>query len=144
MTQVTYTTESLQDETSFPCNCCGRPIHEAAGWLRENGDEIACYQYRWSEGHDAAFSMAVAGTTGDVMRPGHVTVSAHWNDGRLRFSVLEPGASAWDDSDDFGPVQSPERALDPSGLYPDLWTLVDAITRAEPRLAERIGALDRS
>jgi hypothetical protein len=136
-----YSTEALTEESTVTCNCCGRPIYEGAGWLLQGEDEVACYDYRWSEGHEVAFTMVVAGTADGHMRPGQVAVSARQAGGEIIFSVLEPDQSVWTDSEDFGPILSRDEALDPVGLYPDLWSLVDAIVDHESRLVSRIKAL---
>ena len=103
--------------------------------------EKACYMYRWAEGHEVAFSLAVAGTVGEHMRDGFVAISCRQKDADLSFSVYEPADAPWGDTDDFGPLLSRTQALDPQGFYPDLWELVDRITELEPRLADRIRSL---
>ena len=139
--ETMYTTEPLNDEVIITCTCCGRPIHEGSGWLLAGDDEVACYEYRWSEGHEVAFAMVLTGATDGYMRPGQVSITAWESGGEMVFSVVEPGQSVWNDSEDFGPVLSRAEALDPTGLYPDLWPLVDAIVDHEPRIAHRIKAL---
>lgn len=132
------TTEPVGHESTEPCTCCGRSIFEGAGWLLRGDKEIANYSYRWSDGHEVAFSLAVAGTNAEHMRDGFVVVSCRQQDTDLSFSVCEPKDAPWGETQHLGSVLTREQALDPQGLYPDLWSLVDSITELEPRLADRI------
>jgi hypothetical protein len=135
-------TEPIGAEEADSCPCCGRPIYEGTGWLLEGESEKAFYVYRWAEGHEVAFSLAVAGTVGEHMRNGFVAISCRQEDSNLNFSVYEAADSPWGDTDEFGPLLSRAQALDPEGLYPDLWGLVDRITELEPRLADRISFIN--
>ena len=132
------TTEPVDSEHTEACTCCGRSIFEGTGWLLQGDRELANYSYRWSDGHDIAFSLAIAGTDGEHMRNGFVVVSCRRKDTDLSYSVVEPEDAAWGTTENLGPVLTREQALDPRGLYPDLWSLVDAISELEPRLAARI------
>ena len=136
-----YSTDTVDAESTSACACCGRSVYEGTGWLLRGDDEVACYLYRWAEGHEVAFSLAVAGTKDGYMRPGFVAVSCRQKGGDMSFSVAEAADSPWQDSESFGPVLSRQEALDSNGLYPDLWHLVDTIVALEPRLAQRISAL---
>jgi hypothetical protein len=136
--EVGYTTESLETESSLPCPCCGRPIHHGTGWLLRGDEELAFYSYRWTEGHEARFYLAVAGTTSGHMRQGFAVVSCRRRGDDLHYTAVGPEESPWEDSETLGRVLSREEALNPHGLYPDLWSLTDAIAQHEPRLAERI------
>jgi hypothetical protein len=136
-----YTIETRDTETTTECSCCGRPVHQATAWLLHGNDDLACYRYRWAEGHDIVFSLAVAATEKGYMRPGFVAVSCHRQGENLSYAVIEPAESPWEDSESLGPGLSRQDALDPNGLYPDLWQLVDTIVEHEPRLAQRITAL---
>ena len=136
-----YTTEVVETETTSDCVCCGCPTHQGTGWLLRGDDELASYRYRWVEGHDIAFSLAVAGTESGFMRPGFVAVSCCQKGEDLSYTVIEPPDSPWEDSESLGPVLSRQEALRPNGLYSDLWHLVDTIVEHEPRLAQRIKAL---
>ena len=136
-----YTTQAVEAEATSACSCCGRSVHQGTGWLLRGEEEAACYRYRWAEGHDVAFSLAVAGTIEGSMRPGFVAVSCHQKGEDLSYSVTEPADSPWQESESLGPVLSRLEALDANGHYPDLWHLVDTIVQHEPRLAQRISAL---
>ena len=137
-----YATEPEGAESTSPCACCGRSVFNGTGWLLRGSDEAAFYLYRWADGHEVAFSLAVAGSTQEGhMRPGFVAVSCRQAGADLSYSVSEPQDSPWADSEDFGPVLSRQDALDPQLHYPDLWHLVDTIVELEPRLAQRITAL---
>ena len=139
-----YTAEALGTENTTSCACCGRSIFEGEGWLLKGDDEILFYRYRWADGHKTAFSMAIAATDEEgYMRPGFVAVSCTERDGQLCFSVNEPDDSSWSDSKEFGPVLTRDLALNPQGVYPDLWQLVDTLVGVEPRLARRISGLQR-
>jgi hypothetical protein len=84
--------------------------------------------------------VAVAGTVGEHMRNGFVSVSCRRRGRDLSYSVVEPKDSHWADSEEFGPVLPRQSALDPHGLYSDLWQLVDRIVSLESRIANRISS----
>ena len=136
-----YTTEAVDTETASECPCCGRTVHEGTGWLLNGTDELACYIYRWTEGHEVAFDLAVAGTEAGLMRHGFVALSCRQQGGDIHFSVTEPADSPWEDSEELGPVLTRQDALESNGSYTDLWHLVDRIVEHEPRLVQRIKAL---
>jgi hypothetical protein len=139
--QASYSTEPVGAESATACTCCGRPIFEGSGWLLQGEEELACYAYRWAEGHEMRFMLAIAGTTAGVMRSGYVVISCARIDESLHYSVVEPDESPWGSSEEYGRPLSREEALASNGLYPDLWQLNDEIVRHEPRLAQRILAL---
>jgi hypothetical protein len=134
----THTTEAQGDEQTSACSDRGRPIYEGSGWLLCKDQELAFYNYRWSEGHEARFILSVAGTKEEFMRPGFVVVSCREVDSALHYSVVSPEDAYWTNSEHFGPVLSRDQAIGENGVYPDLWTFVDDIARLEPRLAQRI------
>ena len=133
----TYETEPRGDEEIESCPDCGRSIYEGMGILIRDGSDLATYAYRWSEGHESRFSLAIAGVTDGVMRDGFVVVSSHSVGDDLHFSVVDPADAPWGDTEEFGRVLNRNEALNGSS-YPDLFDLVDAITQYEPRLVSRI------
>ena len=144
MVMAEYTSEPTGIESKSACECCGRAIYEGRGWLLCEGQPVACYEYRWSEGHEVAFALAVSGVDGEHMREGFVAIGCRQVNGDLSYSVTEAANSPWQESEIFGPLLSRQEALDPSGKYPDLWLLVDAITAREARLSTRILKLFRA
>lgn len=134
---TSFVAEQRGDEVTEDCPDCGRPIHEGEGILVADGEDLAWYAYRWSEGHDCRFQLAVAGVTDDEMRDGFVVLSASLKDGDLAFSVVELEDSPWGDSEQLGRVLTRAEALE-GPLYPDLFPLADAIVAHDARLAERI------
>ena len=132
-----YVAEQRGEEQTDSCPDCGRAIHEGEGILVGDGVDMAWYAYRWSEGHDARFSLAVAGVTDGHMRDGFVVLSASLRGGNLAFSVMEEAESPWGDSEQLGRVLSREEALE-GPLYPDLFPLADAIVAHDTRLSGRI------
>lgn len=135
---ASFVTEPVKNELSRPCPCCGRSIHEGSGWLLAGNEERACYSYRWSEGHDVRFILAIAGVTAGEMRQGFAIVSCAKIGEALQYSAINPEGSPWEASDAIGRPLTREEVLAPEGPYPDLWQLTDAIVQHEPRLAERI------
>jgi hypothetical protein len=114
-------------------------VHEGHGWLLRGEDEVACYAYRWVEGHEIKFLLAIAGTTASGhMRNGFAVVSCSQQGQDLHYSAVDPDQSPWEESDELGRPLTREEALDPAGAYPDLWELTDAIALYEPRLESRI------
>ncbi|MGO4549585.1 hypothetical protein AB4059_00555 [Lysobacter sp. 2RAF19] len=113
-------------------------MHQGSGWLLRGDEEIAFYSYRWTDGHEIRFFLAVAGTASGHMRQGFAVVSCQRLGDDLYYTAVDSEASPWEDSEMMGRVLSREEALDPHGLYPDLWSLTDAIAQHEPRLAQRI------
>jgi hypothetical protein len=133
-----YVAEVRGEEQEQACPDCGRGIHEGEGILVADGVDAASYAYRWSEGHEARFHIAVAGVAPDgTMRDGFVVLSASLRDGNLVFAVVEEDESPWASSEFMGRVLSREEALH-GPAYPDLFALTDAITAHEERLSRRI------
>jgi hypothetical protein len=134
-------TEPLGTEVTGTCACCGAATHSGGGWLLRGDEELACYAYRWSESHEVRFVLAVAGTTAGQMRPSFAVVSCTQIGQDLHYSAVGPADSPWEASETLGRPLLREEALDPAGMYPDLWELTDGVVQHEPRLAERILAL---
>jgi len=133
-------TEAVGDETQEACPCCSRPVFEGEGVLMSERGELAAYAYRWPEGHEGRFSVALSpiDAQGDFYA-GLATLTCR-NDGeQLIYVVLEPDASPWGDSKVMGKVLSRQELLH-DGVIPDLFALVDAITAGEERISSRIMA----
>src|SRR5688572_23044197 len=127
MTDIPVTAESEGTESTTLCECCGRAIYEGYGVLRSGQDDLADYWYRWSEGHEQRFCLAISACDSNSSPVGGLAVvSARREGDSLVYTVLEPDQSPWPDSPTFGPVLTREQAL--SGqVTPNLFGLVDAI-----------------
>jgi hypothetical protein len=138
MTTIDVTTKPDGDEAVEACRCCGRPIYEGRGVLESTGGDLADYWYRWSEGHEARFLLAISPCS-DLGEPrgGVAVVSGRIDRDNIVYSVVEPVDSPWAGTKLFGPILSREDALNGS-LVPDLFQLVDAIAANEQRLSARI------
>jgi hypothetical protein len=133
-------TEAVGDETQEPCPCCGRPVFEGRGVLMSGDHELAEYAYRWATGHQGRFTLGICPIDAQgCFYAGLAAVSCR-NDGeQLIYTVLEPDASPWSDTETMGKVLTRQQLLQEM-LIPDLFELVDAIAAREERLASRIMA----
>ena len=123
------------EEHATTCSCCGRPVYEGCGELQSQDSLIADYWYRWSEGHEGRFTLAVGLYDQHGERLGQVAVlSTRIADGNIIYTVLEPADSPWTDFGPFGSVLSREQAL----ALPNLFNVVDAISANESRVSARI------
>jgi hypothetical protein len=125
------------DETTEACPCCGRPIYEGRGVLTSADHDLADYWYRWSEGHEGRFDLAVSPCDdAGAPRGGVAVLSARLEAGNIIYLVVEPEDSPWKGTAT-APVLRRAQALD-SNLMPDLFALVDAIAANDRRLSKRI------
>ena len=109
-------------------------MYEGCGELQSHDSVIADYWYRWSEGHEGRFTLAV-GLYAHGERLGQVAVlSSRITDGNIIYTVLEPTASPWTDFGPFGSVVPREQAL----ALPNLFNVVDAIAANESRISTRV------
>jgi hypothetical protein len=133
------TTESVGTESEGTCQCCGRLTFEGIGVLSTDGIDVARYWYRWSEGHEGRFALAIA--TDDPAVPAGVgVVRAQIRDGSLIYTVLDPDDSPWVSFGEFDPHLTRKDVLTPD-CQRIFFELVDLIVAREPRLASRILAL---
>lgn len=125
-------------ENTSACSCCGRAVFEGSGVLSAASGDLADYWYRWTDGHESRFALAISACDADGYPCGGIAVVACRREGgSMVYSVLEPDKSPWPASQTFGPVLTREQAL--SGeVVPNLFALVDAIAANEPRLSSRI------
>jgi hypothetical protein len=133
-------TEPLGDETQEACPCCGRPIFEGEGVLLSEDGERAQYAYRWPEGHEGRFTLGICPIDANGSFYAGLAAVTCRNDGsQLIYTVLEPDASPWGDTEATGKVLTREQLLH-DGAIPDLFDLVDAIASREERISSRIMA----
>jgi hypothetical protein len=128
------------EEHESACSCCGRSIYAGCGELHTNARVIADYWYRWPEGHQGRFTMAVAirDAAGEpIENGGVVALSARIDSENIVYSVLAPEDSPWSDFGAYGPVIDRDRALEASNSS-GLFNIVDAISANERRLSSRI------
>jgi len=138
MTTIDVVAKPDGDENVDACTCCGRPIYEGRGALESSGSDVADYWYRWSEGHEARFILAISPCNDHgEPRGGVAVISARIDRGNIVYSVVEPADSPWTGTSTFGPILTREEALK-GPLVPDLFNLVDAIAANEQRLSSRI------
>ena len=126
------------EEHTTSCSCCGRPVYEGCGELQSDTALVADYWYRWSEGHEGRFTLAVSGCGDSGERMGGVAVvSGRVTDTDVIYSVLEPEDSPWTDFGEFGQVLTRDEALH-GPLSSNLFNVVDAVVANESRISSRI------
>ncbi len=138
MTDTIVTAEATAAEIEAACSCCGRPIYEGAGELQSNGTAVASYWYRWSEGHEGRFTLAIGRRgPGGVSKAGVAVVAARIEGDSLIYRVLDPDDSPWKHFSDFGPPLTRDQAL-ADELRGRVFELVDLIAAREARISDRI------
>ena len=138
MTVINVQTVSNGEEHTDSCKCCGRPIYQGCGELRTEGKTLVDYWYRWSEGHEGRFALAVCPRSDNGEPSVGVVVMSGWLDSEgIHYAVLEPNDSPWPAFGAFGPILSRKQALE-GPIAQDLFGLVDAIVANERRLSSRI------
>jgi len=128
------------EEHESACSCCGRPIYSGYGELHTDTAALADYWYRWAEGHEGRFTLAVAirDESGEPVEDGGVfVISGRVDPESIVYSVLEPDDSPFGDFGAYGRVIDRETALANAGAT-NLFNLVDAISENERRLSSRI------
>jgi hypothetical protein len=138
MSSIRVRIEQRGEETQEACSCCGRPVYLGHGVLASERNDLANYWYRWSEGHDKRFVLAIRpcnerGTPGSRV----AVVSGRVESENLVYSLVDPQDSPWSDSNEFGSVLSRASVLE-GPLAAEVFALVDAITENERRLSSRI------
>ena len=126
------------EETTDRCPCCQRPIYEGAGDLQSEAGAIAAYWYRWPEGHEGRFTLAVGRVTpqGDPIS-GVLVVTAYVDAEQITYTVLGPEDSPWSGFGSFGSPLTRSEALSEDNRGA-LFALVDAIAANERRISNRI------
>lgn len=140
MTIIDVVIVPFGDEQTFACSCCGRPIYAGAGDIRSAEGGIADYWYRWSEGHQGLFHLAVhlRGTDGEPVEDGGVIVLSGQVDAEnIVYSVVEPERSPWADFGAYGAAIGRSQALENAGTT-GLFDIVDSIAANEHRISSRI------
>ena len=128
------------EEHESACSCCGRPVYSGCGELHSDVAALADYWYRWSEGHEGRFTMAVAirDELGEPVENGGVVVlSGRVDPENIVYSVLSPADSPWAGFGAYGHVIDRDAALANAGPT-NLFNIVDAISANEKRLASRV------
>jgi len=140
MDMAHITTTPFEKEHESPCSCCGRPMHTGAGELLANEKRVADYWYRWTDGPEVHFFLAVCprGYDGEPVEGAGVAVlSGHIANENLVYSVVEPQDAPWSGFGAFGPVLARVAVLS-SNWQPGVFELVDAVMAKEARLSSRI------
>jgi len=140
MSKINVTAVPDGDEHTQACSCCGRAIYQGGGDLRSGNLGLADYWYRWSEGHQGRFHLAihVRGQGGEPIENGGVVVIAGRIDSEnIVYFVAEPADSPWQDFGAYGSVISREKALEQAESN-GLFDIVDAVAANETRLSSRI------
>jgi hypothetical protein len=122
------------------CTCCGRPTYSGAGELTSSTGELADYWYRWSEGHQGRFTLAIAFRNEfgeEIENGGVVVVSGRVDPHNIVYAVLSAEESPWPDFGAFGKVTERIEAL-ARAESTRLFEFVDAISAGEHRLSSRI------
>jgi hypothetical protein len=138
LSEISVTAVPFGDETTEPCPCCQRPVHEGAGDLQSRARTIAVYWYRWPEGHEGRFTLAVGriSARGDPI-PGVLVVLASVGAEQITYTVLDPEDSPWSEFGSFGCALTRSEALSEDNRN-TLFALVDAIAANERRISSRI------
>ena len=114
--------------------------YSGAGELASSTVVLADYWYRWTEGHEGRFALALAfrNEVGEEIEDGGVVVvSGQVSPDNIVYAVLSPENSPWSDFGAFGKVRDREDAL-ARAESTRLFEFVDAISAGEHRLASRI------
>jgi len=123
------------EEVMKSCPCCGKPVFSACGGLQIDGEEIAGYWYRWSEGHEGRFEIALA--WGD--EEGYVATA--WGRASLegiQYGINEVADSPWGDMSDYGRHLGRAELLILDAAKARFFEFADLIAAHEPNLSKRI------
>jgi hypothetical protein len=102
--------------------------------IRDDGREIAIYWYRWPEGHQGLFAIAIAWEA-DASYVA-TTLGEATLDG-IRYTALDQSQSPFGDTSEFGVHLDRAELLE----LPDadvFWSYVDVVAANEPNLMPRI------
>lgn len=126
------------EEVKSSCSCCGRELYSSYGDIVVGDETVAGYWYRWANGHEGRFSLAIQWHHPELgMRV--VALGAEAMEEGIRYSLLDPCDSPFGDLSDFGDHLDREKALVQADLV-DFWGYVDAVASADPGLAKHIKA----
>jgi hypothetical protein len=129
-----YLVRPDERERTDPCRCCGRPTRSACGAIIADGREIASYWYRWPEGHEGRFAIAVAWDDGE---PFVATATAQASRLGIRYGLHEVPECPFGDMSDYGRhVGRSELMSLPAART--FWKFVDVIASHEPNLHPRV------
>lgn len=123
------------EEKVGACTCCARPMYSGCGGIVVDGEEIAGYWYRWSEGHEGRFVIAIAWEENE----GYVATA--WGDATsegISYGIQEIADSPWGEMSDYGRHLSRPELLESIGLRTTFFELVDILAANEPNLSLRI------
>lgn len=130
------------DERVAECSCCNRPVYKGLGELQSSEALLAEYAYRWPEGHEGKFTLAIRIYDKEGNPAKGVAVLRGWKEnGGVAFSVLDPEDSPWQDFGTAGPVLRREQVLLPS-FKTRLFEFADEIVRDDDRLSRRLAACE--
>lgn len=128
------------NEHAGTCACCGRAQYTGCGEAMSSETTLATYWYRWTEGHEGRFELAIArhDSAGDPIENGGVAaIAAHIRDESLIYTVLEPSESSWPGFGAYGKVLDRDFVLHQAASL-RLFDIVDAISATEERVSSRI------
>lgn len=128
------------EEHLSSCSCCGRPIYSGCGELEAEGTTIADYWYRWSEGHQGRFNLAIAfrDSKGEPVEDGGVVaIAVRIDSGNIIYTVQEPEEAPWSDFGAYGRVMSRALALREAQAT-NLFNIAGAVSANERRISTRV------
>ncbi|MGB1563190.1 MAG: hypothetical protein ACPHN2_16985 [Sinimarinibacterium flocculans] len=140
METVSVIAEPEGEEKLSSCPCCGRPIFSGCGTLKAEGVAIADDWYRWPEGHQGQFSLALASRNsgGEPVDDGGVVAIAVRLDGeKIIYTVQEPEEAPWSDFGAYGKLVSRALALREAPVR-NLFHIAGAVSANERRISTRV------
>jgi hypothetical protein len=137
MNKTSLRTEPDGVEERSTCPCCGRAAIEGSGFLLSPDRDLASYEYRWIEGHDPEFFLAIVPFDAEERLIGLAAVSCTKTSDQLVYHVLDAEDSPWAETDVLRPFLGRDSILR-DGAIPNFFALVDSIVAAEARLYNRI------
>lgn len=131
------TTTAIPDDKEVirTCPCCGMSVFSACGGIVIDGEEVAGYWYRWSEGHEGRFEIALAWVNDEAYVAtawGHTSVEG------IQYGVNEVDDSPWGDMSEYGTHLGRQSLLNLPAERGKFFELADTLAVHEPNLSKRI------
>lgn len=117
------------------CTCCARPMYSGCGGIVVDDEEVAGYWYRWSEGHEGRFVIAIAWEENEDY------VATAWGDAApegISYGIQEISDSPWGEMSDYGRHLGRQELLESIGLRTTFFELGDILAANESNLSLRI------